>query len=399
MPHRRPSHITTRKRCLAWIDSHISVIIVVGCTFAGMLVRYSSRGFVSGDLDSFLLPWFDVISEHGLYEQVGDYNFLYQFLIWMMTKAHIQPLYSYKMLSIFFDFLLAVIGARIVYNTVRENTRVGNVEKWALAYCAIWLSPIVFLNSSSWGQCDSIYATFLLLSILLLYKKKHTLAFLMLGISFAFKLQAIFILPLFLYVYYVKREFSIFQFLYIFVAFFGLSLPLLLWGRNPMETVGVYVGQTGTYPAMFKNYPSFWCFLCADKAMEAYPYMKYPAITIAAFVLLLLMIFFQRKFATAKRESLIMLGFLFVFTCVLFLPAMHERYGYVYEILAILLVFMIPKTLPLCLGLHIISLNTYGYYLYGTPVNYQVLTFLNFGIYLFYIMTVNKELTKLSDHH
>ena len=395
MPHKRPSRNTTRKRNHAWAEAHLSIIVIVGCTLAGLLARYSFREFCSEDMTYWLLPWFDAISANGLNEQIGDYNFLYQFLIWIMTKINMSPIYSYKLLSTIFDFLLAVVGARIVYSTVKENTRIGNIEKWAITYCAIWLSPIVILNSTCWGQCDSMYTSFLLLSVLLLLTERYTPAMLVLGVSFAFKLQTVFILPLFIYVYFVKRRFSIFKFLFILVAFFGLSLPLVLWGRSPIEAIGVYVNQTGSYPMMSLNYPSFWCFFYADKDAEAYVYMKYPAIAITALILILLMLWWKKKFPSTDSTNLLALGFLIVFTCVLFLPSMHERYGYSYEVLAIILVFIIPKTLPLCLGLIAISLNTYSSFLFGASANYLLLACLNCGIYLSYILIASKELTKL----
>ena len=377
-------------RLLERVDSHFSAILVIGCAIAGMIARYALRGFISADYSDFLLPWYGEISENGLGEQVGNYNFVYQFLIWLMTKINLSPLYAYKILSIVFDLLLSVVVARVVFSVTQDKPKLGNVDKWAIAFSLVWLSPIVLLNSACWAQCDAIYVTFIMLATWFLIMEKYTPSFLLLGVSFAFKLQTVFILPLFFYVYFIKREFSILKFLWVLVGFFALSVPLIFWGRSPVEAISVYVGQTGTWPMMSFNYASFWCFLCSDQNAQAYVYMKYPAVILTAFLLLTTMVWWKKE-GTIDTKGTLMLAFLLAYTCVLFLPSMHERYSYLYEILAIMLVFVAPKTIPLCLGLIAISLNTYGAYLFGVSTNMQVVACFNVAVYTCYFCIINQE--------
>ena len=69
------------KKLLSKVDQNLPVIVLFAVTILGALIRLSLRRFVSMDAICFLLPWYDMISQNGLYEQVGDYNLLYQFLI------------------------------------------------------------------------------------------------------------------------------------------------------------------------------------------------------------------------------------------------------------------------------------------------------------------------------
>ena len=148
---------TIEKKILAAVDKHLPVLLMIGCTILGILVRMALRDIRSADFEYCLSPWYDAIAANGLSQQVGDYNFTYQFVIWLLTKIGVAPLYSYKMISCIFDLVLAITAAMIVH---RENNKEKN---WAaaLAYGAVWLSPIVFLNSSAWAQCDAIYCGFM----------------------------------------------------------------------------------------------------------------------------------------------------------------------------------------------------------------------------------------------
>ena len=99
-----------------------------------------------------------------------------------------------------------------------------------------------------------------------------------------------------------------------------------------------------------------------------------------------------KNYIANKNISFFIIALICVIGVVFFLPAMHERYGYLYEILGIILAILIPRTLPLCAGLIVISLNTYGAYLFNASVNWTFITCLNAIIFCLYIYCLNKEL-------
>lgn len=364
------------RKILAWVDAHLTEIVALALSVMGLIMRLPLKDHISADSYFFLLPWYDRIKESGLRVQVGDYNFLYQFLIYLMTKLSVEPLYAYKSLSILFDYLMAAGVGLLVWNLSKDRW------KSVLAYGIAVLSPIVVLNSAAWGQCDSIFCCFAVFALLALLKEKWGLSMILLGLALSFKLQAIFMLPVFLFVYYQRRKFSLLYFGLIPVTMCLTGLPMAFFGRNLLDMFSIYSSQTGTYPFLSMNYPSIWLFLAQERSAEQFVLLKVPAMLLTVAILAVLMILWLRKKTKPTGVNLLIMAFLMVFTCVLFLPSMHERYGYLYEILAIALAVLIPQTIPLCAGLVGISLCTYGSYLFKTETfSLITLTVVNLVIY------------------
>ena len=278
------------KRFLEWVEKHILLFCVIGVTLISMIIRYSFREIISNDAYWCLLPWYDVIKENGgiyaLGSQVGDYNMLYQFLIAIFTYLPIEPLSAYKLLSCIFDYLLAAAMGYFVYDFSEKD----RVLKGAMAYMLVLMSPIVFLNSSYWGQCDAIYTFFCVASLLAFCRDKYKLTFVLYGVAFAFKLQAVFLLPFFLFAYFVKKKFSVLYFGIIPVMMVILSIPGLIMGRSVAEVFTIYLNQTGSYKSITMNYPTFWNLLQSANMDAFYINMKKPAIALTVVVIALLMV-------------------------------------------------------------------------------------------------------------
>lgn len=375
----------TERRILEWIDRHLAWIVIAIITLAGIMVRLPLQEYISMDAYGFLLPWYDVIKENGISQQVGDYNFLYQLSIWVMTKLPIEPLVAYKSLSIMFDYLLAAGTGFLAVSLAKEH----KAWKGILAYGLVLLLPTVVLNSGMWAQCDSIYTAFAVWALLAMIKEKYPIAMVLLGLSLAFKLQAIFFLPVFLFVYYQQRKFTVLQFALIPGAMLLAGLPLVFVGRNLLEMFTIYTNQTTTYPYMSMNYPSAWLLLTHERYQWEYDYLKIFAIVLTVAALALFMIVWLKKRIQATGTNLAIMAFLLCYTCVLLLPSMHERYAYPVEILAILLAVLIPKTIPLCVALQGISLCTYGFYLFSNQGfelhKLAIINILVFGGYVWYL--------------
>lgn len=375
--------IPIEETIIDFINNNLGWIYLCFVTMLGIVIRIPLRHFISGDAKIFLLPWYKVILENGLSTQVGDYNFPYQLCIYIFTKLPINPLYAFKLLSCIFDFLLAIVCGAIVYDITKKWS------KGLLAYSFVLISPIVILNSAAWAQCDSIFVTFAILGIYMLLKEKALNAMLCFGLSLAFKLQAVFFFPA-LVVLYLLKKYSILYALAIPFSMFAISVPMVFVGRNLVEVVKVYASQTHTYPSMMINYPSLYGIFTANN----YAMYSKVAILLTIFILSLQIFYILYKRIEISKENLISLFFVTVYTCVLFLPSMHERYGYPYEVLACILLFIKQKTLPLYIGLVLLTLRTYSSYLFGAKIDITLLSYLNVLIYLGYIYLLTKNLSR-----
>jgi hypothetical protein len=206
-----------------------------------------------------------------------------------------------------------------------------------------------------------------------------------------FKLQAVFFLPFLLLMYFIKKKFSCLYFLWIPVMMLLSGIPGTLAGRSPWTVFSIYLTQTDFYKSISLNYPSFWDIFQNAFLEQFYLDMKKPAIAFTVVVLAVLMLSWIVKKVPLSDKNMAYMAFLLSYTCVLFLPAMHERYGFLYEVLAILLLFYNKKTLPLMVGLYIISFSTYGVFLFGRSVNMTVLAIANTIVYIGYMAIIMSE--------
>ncbi|MBR1470024.1 MAG: DUF2029 domain-containing protein, partial [Lachnospiraceae bacterium] len=110
---------------------------------------------------------------------------------------------------------------------------------------AVLFLPTVVMNSSMWGQCDSIYSSFCILALIFLLKKSYRRAYIMLGIAFSFKLQTVFIIPFFLTYYSVKKDHSIFLYLWTVLVLELSGIPSYLMGRDISAPFQIYFFQVG----------------------------------------------------------------------------------------------------------------------------------------------------------
>lgn len=379
------------KKILEFIEKHISIIGLIGFFAIGALMRLVTRNFVSEDAYNYLLGWYDDIKNAGgfkaLSEQVGNYNVLYQTLIALFTYLPIPALFAYKGLSIIFDLMLSLLIGYIVY---KESASEKAFDLGAIAFSIVWISPVVLFNSSLWAQCDSIYAFFTVLSIYLLYKEKNIPAFVFYGVALAFKLQAVFALPFFVLIYFYKKSFSIFNFLIVPAILWISSIPAIIAGRGIFTAFTLYLNQTNEYGCVIMNYPSFVMTMAYDYMQKFYETATPIAFVIAIFALAFLMVAIIKLKPELTFENYILIALVMIFTAVFFMPAMHDRYGYVYEIIAIVYMFKNKKAVIPAILLILISTSTYSNFLFHVGIDLRWITAFNFvayGVYLWFFFT------------
>lgn len=375
---------------VSFVQNNLETIFAVIATVVGIFERYFPRQWISADADHYLLPWFSEISNnggiYGLGKQVGDYNIAYQEAIAFMTHIPFDnALFLYKMFSALFDLGLAVAAGLLVYYISADNKKKRN---GILAYAVVFCLPTVFLNSCAWAQCDSIYTFFCILCLLFFIRGKETAGLILFGCAFAFKLQAVFLLPFLLFFWFCTKKFSILSFIWVPITVFVIDIPAFLMGRSLTDIVSVYGGQVNGSGEIFCNYPSFWSIFTNVELDWLGKYLTGSAISLSLIVLVAFFIECLHRIETRlEMETFqwIQIAFISIYTVVIFMPSMHERYGFLYEILALILAVLDAKLIIPAIVLELMSLMTYGAFLVNTEINLQILGWINIGIYLFYI--------------
>ncbi len=332
------------------------VLLIIGLILVSILVKYFFFSYESGDYKRFLLKWYNILDEEGLMSVVnglGNYNPPYLTLLYLLTLLPGPAIIKIKLLSVVFDILMGFIG----YLIVKELDK-GKYN--FLSWVVILFLPTVILNSSMWAQCDSIYTTFVLLSLYLLLKEKYSLSFLILGISFSFKLQFIFILPLYIILYFVNKKFSIFNFLLIPLGNILMCLPVIFMGMPLINCFTTYLEQTTDYSVyLTRNLANIYELLPNIKVLG------YILFVITGLMFLGLLIYFLKRKKEITKKEMVSIGLLSILIAVYFLPFMHERYMFMADVLSVIWYFINKKKIYIPIIINLSSLAGYSVYLFG----------------------------------
>lgn len=205
-----------------------------------LAVRVSLYPFITSDYTAFLSQWYDFIRSHGGFAAMqynfSNYNPPYLYLLAIATYLPIPKLVAIKSISVIFDLVLALFTFLIL----RLKYECPLVP--LIGATAMLLAPTVILNSTAWGQCDAIYAAFCVGSLYFLLRKRWAWACVFFGLAFAFKLQAIFFLPVLL-LFALRRRLPL-RYFALIPAVFLLSLaPAYAAGRSASSLLSVYRDQ------------------------------------------------------------------------------------------------------------------------------------------------------------
>ncbi|MGM9908657.1 MAG: hypothetical protein ACI31O_02325 [Limosilactobacillus vaginalis] len=369
----------SEKRLKRILINHRFTLFLLLVSIIELLLRYFLRNFVTEDYTIFLQSWFKTIKHMGgviaLKGQVGDYNILYQFAISLLTYIPIRNLYLYKLLSTIFDFLMAISAS---YLTVRlmNTSEDENKKIFALTYALVLSLPTVFFNSGLWAQCDSIYTTFILLSLLMLIKEKYVYSFISLGVAFAFKFQTIFIMPFFLFVWLIKKRIYIWHFLIIILTFWLSGLPAYIFGRDLLAPFKIYLNQTHTYNHLFMNYYNFSGLIGAKGNTPQNFYQLSKAFILITMLVLIIGYMYLLYIDKFSNFSLIGVATWTIYTCVVFLPSIHERYAYPVDILLLIIAIVNKKYLIVAVPELINTFLSYDRYLFKNTPNIVILSYI-----------------------
>ncbi|HEX3815004.1 MAG TPA: hypothetical protein VHX59_19395 [Mycobacteriales bacterium] len=318
---------------------HPRAVAVAAIVVVAIMVRAQFFDFRSGDYTAYVGQWYSYIAAHGgfhaLKDNFANYNVPYLYLLAILTYTPVSALLGVKLISVAFDLVLAFFVYRIV--------GLRHPATWwpVVAGAVVLLLPTVVLNSSMWGQADSIYSSFGIGGLYFLLRRRPWLAMLFFGLAFAFKLQIVFIFPLLLLL--ALRRYIPWRVLPVIPAVYVvLDLPAILLGASPHDLLTVYSGQTETYSQLTLNAPNVYQYLGDGGDVHL---LRDVGIVVTGVLLLALMVPVVVRRLALTPTRIVLAATVSVVVVPYFLPSMHERYFYLADALVVISAFYVPRRL------------------------------------------------------
>jgi len=345
--------------------THILFLIMI---IFSLWMRMHVVDFKSLDYINFLKPWIDSIIDNGqvlsLGTSIGNYSPSYVYILTILSyfpsSNPTDPfLYGIKLVSLGFDFLLAFsvyLNATLI---IKKQTKLLSF----VAALLVFYLPSILMNSSFWGQIDASYTAFALLSLYFLQKKQPFQSAIWIAISFAFKLQAIFFIPVFVMYFWFHHKNKIYYALLIPIVYVVIALPTILLGRSWTDILSIYLQQIDTYKYLTMNMPNLWSWFS-----NLYETLSPVGFFLFSAVMGLTFLTFIIKKIIPQPKHILFLALWSVMVANFFLPAMHERYLYAADVLALLVAIQYSYLFYLPILLQIISTLAYAPYLFQASV-------------------------------
>ena len=319
-----------------------SYLPVISLIVVALVMRAVAIPFTNYDTDGYS-RWYDFIVEHGIQSALGQnfaiYTPPYLYLLSLATLSQdlLPKILAIKLIPIFFD----LINALLVFKILRRKYRVGKTPYWGAAI--FLLAPTVIMNSALWGQVDSFYTCFLLMTVFCLLTDRPLPAMIAFGLALSIKAQAAFIAP-FLLLMGLKKRIAWYAFGLVPLAYVTAMLPAMLSGRSLWDVLTVYLNQAAELQIPSHNAPNWYIFV----PQSTYPVSMPIGMLVAGFVAIL-WAFLHRK-SSNTQESLLFTALVSVALVPFLLPKMHDRYFYPADVFSIVLAFSLPEFwfIPVC---------------------------------------------------
>ena len=326
-----------------------------------LFLRVLCLDYSSYDYRDFLSQWAAYFRAHGgfaaIQDPVGNYNAPYLYFMALISYLPFPDLYAIKLFSVLFDVLLAWGGLRLV-----KVLLPGRETPPLTAFCLLLLLPTVVLNGAFWGQCDSIYGAFVLHALACALDGRPGWSVSLLAAAFSFKLQTVFLIPLWCVLWFAGRV--KFRHLCLFFPVYGLTiLPAFLLGKPLGDILGVYWGQTYAYTdKLMYNAPSVFALVPYYAQVDVDFWSK---VGIAAAFLLVLallaLLFFHRD--ALSGWNILAAGVVMAIGVPYLLPYMHERYFFLADCLTLAWFCVDKRRFPIFFLTAAASLSSYCVYL------------------------------------
>ena len=343
---------------------HLLLIVFIVLSLIALAMRILFIDYLSGDMASFLVPWFNYFRENGHFLALktidqatnNDYLLGYNNLLALMSYFGGRPIAIIKSISFFFDFALAIGVGLVTYHFSKKKIT------FLISYLIVLFAPSVFANSALWGQCDQIYVCLVVYTFLLFLKKKNILGSLLLGIAFSFKIQTIFFVPLLGFMW-LNKKYRLWYLLLIPVGFMISALPCYFVGGEFVKPFTIIGKQFGEYSNLNYGAGSMYAFL--EMTLLAECFNKGVSILFALAVLLFIMFVLYYKKVECNENNMLYVAALYAIITPFVLPHMHERYFFMADMFILMYVIVRKKQYYLAPLMIFSSVNNYTHFLTG----------------------------------
>lgn len=394
---------------LTFFRKHYLWIVFIVIFLCSIVVRIAFLEYLSGDMYYFLLSWFAKLRSGGglkalgsypwvddTLTRTGDYPLAYINLLALLSYIPGEGIVLIKVLSIIFDYVLA-FGALLI---VREFTK--NKFYLLISFTVFVFFPTSILNSAVWGQADQMYSALVVWAFWLLLRNRPSLAMFPLGFAVAMKLQAVFFLPVLIFMWLAGR-FKLRYMLIIPFVMFITFLPAYDAGAPFTMPFAMYVNQVGS---MYRNANygagSMYAFLEMSSLRDGLN--NGAAVTFAFIAVGVALLVLYHYNVAATNKNLVYVATLFVLLVPFVLPHMHERYFYMADAFVIIYVLALKRKYLLGLLMSFSSVLTYTHFLTGHYIfgflgadSVRLAALINAGIIIFLIYEGRRILEKPSD--
>lgn len=335
-------------------------LIAILLVLLSLFLRYQFLPFQNGDL-LMNLDWFIFLQQNG-YKGLANSEFsnysppyLYLLLILSFIKGELPPAIGLKIIPSLFDLL----SAFSIYKIARLKFKSDMSFLLAAGFSTL---PTVMLNSSGWGQVDSMYGSLLLLCLYLLITERPFPALAVYGLAFSFKLQAIFLLP-FLGILFLRKKIHWYHFLVLPAVYVLTMLPAFLAGRSWQSIIQVYTGQATQYENLARYAPNLYFLIPID---YFHPVFEIGMGTFFVCMLAWAWVNWRAK-PPVTQHQLVLTALASAALVPFLLPKMLDRYFYPADLFSFVAAIFIPQLWFIPLFFQLSSGLAYTIFMFGMP--------------------------------
>ncbi|MCH4191071.1 MAG: hypothetical protein LKF52_02100 [Butyrivibrio sp.] len=316
-------------------ERQLQMIGLAALVLLSVLIRIHMAPFckISPDYNTFFATWVEQYRQlgirKGLSQTIGDYYVPNNIIYALISKAPWEPWVLIAAVSCSFEYITAWYLYRLmVFLQVGKTKGIPLQMKAAYASVMVLFLPCAMWNSALWKQCDSIYTCFAVIALYNLLQEKYRPAVIWLGVSLSFKLQAVLLLPLFLCIYLMKKNFSVIHFVWLPLMYLLAGLPAILLHRDAKVTYLTYFAQMQEGVSQSYGLSSYFPNIYSMGLSQNYGELAKPAVMLTVALLGVMMIYVHHYRKNMVPSGIMNIGIMSIWTCCMFLPCMHERYDY-----------------------------------------------------------------------